>query len=131
MVDEKEYEDLKDYVTELATVVWGDDRKRDNGVRGDLRALEETVRENTESIDKLREWGQDIWNVQRPLNCIGRAAVKDLEEKIKKAEADEQTRRDREERLMVEIRKSRNAMIAALGGSVITATGAVLAVVLG
>lgn len=62
---------------ELASAVWGDDVKRDNGLRSEVRALRE-------ELDAGLAWAHDIWNVKRREECLG---VEALERHIAEHEA--------------------------------------------
>jgi len=66
---------LKTEMSEITTVLLGPLPNRSNGVNGRLKKLEEVV-------EKAIEWGKNVWNVQRPKECLGIKAVKDLEKKI-------------------------------------------------
>jgi hypothetical protein len=51
-------------IGDLETIVMGPLPNRTNGIRGDLKAIEER-------LDDLKAWGEDIWNVRRREECLG------------------------------------------------------------
>jgi hypothetical protein len=69
--------ELHTTVIELDHIVRGVDGK--NGLRGKFNELERLIKERTDELDSAIkaaiEWGQNIWNKERPANCIGREAL--------------------------------------------------------
>jgi DNA-binding winged helix-turn-helix (wHTH) protein len=70
-----EHDDTRDQVAklwtshrELASAVWGDDVKRDNGLRSEVRAIRE-------ELDEGLKWAHEIWNVRRRNECLGIEAL--------------------------------------------------------
>lgn len=119
-VDLKAREDLAKLYTaheQLATTVWGPDKT--NGINSKVKVIIERQDATDNRIDELEEWGNKVWHIDRPANCIGKKAVEDLEARMAK----EALAREKE---LVEMKKARLAMYTALGVALITTFGPML-----
>ncbi len=65
---------------ELAVVVWGDDRTRDNGIRSVVKKHEERIEALEEDQRKLRGELRHYLDKERPETCYGLAALARHEE---------------------------------------------------
>ena len=72
---EKDNQDFALALNDLQNTVMGPPPNRNNGIRGELKLLNEKV----EDAIKI---GNKRWNEQRKEECYGLAACQDLEEKI-------------------------------------------------
>ena len=98
----------------LATVVWG--ANGENGINSRVKELSANHEELAEKVNELEVWGHNIWEVQRPANCLGIEAVRELREEL-------ETEKKERKHEMSEMRKSRFAMYSALGVALITTFG--------
>jgi hypothetical protein len=109
----------------------------DNGIKGDIRALEADSRQLAARIETIssevrdaREWGQRIWEVERPANCLGIAAVDafrvELDAREARALALRETEAVERRREMTELRKARIAMMGTVGAAMLTSAAAVV-----
>ena len=69
--------------------------------------------EEREKSGEIEVWGHNIWEVQRPANCLGIIAVRELREEL------ENEKKERKHE-MTEMKKARIAMYSALGVALIT-----------
>jgi hypothetical protein len=92
-----------------------------NGLRGNIRKLEETVDVQAHQLQAGIEWGNRVWEVERhkPGGCIGKELVGKLEARLA-AEKTEMTA------LIVETRKARYAMLTGLGVGLIAAASPII-----
>lgn len=88
----------------------------DNGLQGRLRFVDKEVKALEEEFRDTKTWALDLWNVQRPANCIGQKAVTDLEARMN-------ARFDAIEKGSVELRKARFAMWGAIAVALLTTMG--------
>jgi len=72
---EKQGQDFALVLNDLQSTVMGPPPNRDNGIRGDLKKL-------NEKVDNVIKIGDKRWNEQRKEECYGLAACEDLEDKI-------------------------------------------------
>lgn len=68
------------FVREIATVLWGDDKTRDNGVRSRVDALEENDAEREKTQAELKEALRHYLDAERKETCHGLAALKSHED---------------------------------------------------
>lgn len=59
------------FIRELATAFWGDNVTRDNGLRSDVRKLQQVTAEIEEGQDELRREIQHYMDVKRKETCEG------------------------------------------------------------
>jgi hypothetical protein len=92
-----------------------------NGLRGNIRALEEKVETQAEKLQKGIEWGERVWEIERkkPGNCLGVEAVKALEARL----AAERAATDK---LILESRKARYTMLTGLGVGLLAAASPII-----
>ena len=113
----------------LASAVWGDDVRRDNGLRSDVRVLQDSHTELKGKVTEAIEWGHRVWEVERPESCLGIPAVESLRQEIEEREAHAVAVRETEaierRREMVELRKARIAMMGTVGAAMLTSIAAV------
>ena len=60
---------------EIGSALWGDDVRRDNGLRSDVRRLEERCGENEVNIRTVNENIRHYIDVEREASCHGLAAL--------------------------------------------------------
>lgn len=102
----------------------------DNGIRGKLRELHEDHAETKQRLDVLdkdlseaRAWGQRIWEVERPANCIGSAEVSKLRAELR-------TKEEREDARDAEHRKLMYGMIGVIVAATLTATANIVVAII-
>ncbi len=60
---------------ELATVVWGDNERRDNGLRSKMRAMDPRISDIEDAIDELNATRRHYLDAERKATCLGIEAL--------------------------------------------------------
>jgi hypothetical protein len=105
----KEPAKLWTYAREIASALWGDDVRRDNGLRSDVRRLEFDMETVKSAVAEGIAHGNYLYEVERhkPGGCIGRIAVEQLEQRLTQAAV-------AKSKEITELRKARMGMFAAV-----------------
>lgn len=94
-----------------------------NGIRGDVRELKVQHERLEGEVRRLEKWGSDLWNIERPANCLGEAAVARLREDI-------ETQRVADTNLALEMRKLRTTTWSVLAVALIGAASSIAVAVI-
>jgi hypothetical protein len=86
---EKNLAKLWTFVYELASVVWGDNTRRDNGIRSRVIALEARAKEAEDDRDSLRRELRHYLDVSREETCHGLKALAEREQSAENAVKEE------------------------------------------
>lgn len=107
------------FAGEIGAALWGDHVLRDNGVRSQVRRHEDRLDTIEGDQRNLRGDLRHYLDSERAATCIGKVAVDELEDRIK-------TSRETSEKLMVEMRKARYAMLTGLGVGLLAAASPIV-----
>ena len=74
---------------ELASAFWGDNVRRDNGLRSEVRELQQWSKDFDKRFTESMNWAKHIWEVDRENECFGLKALAKYESENSACEDEE------------------------------------------